>query len=126
NGVAFQNHENPRVSADCGVVADQNPSEGGDGDGVGYDRDLEEGEWTEEHCYAGHAREGSPSRPRGVRRFAAARDAPRRWRGCRSRTSRSSSLRWWPSGALATARLWPIGIRFTLPKMPRSLPGASC
>src|SRR5262249_13136939 len=41
NGVAFQNHENPRVSADCGVVADQNPSEGGDGDGVGYDRDLE-------------------------------------------------------------------------------------
>jgi len=46
NGVAFQNCENPSVSADCGVVAFQYPP-AGDDVGEGYNRDPEETTWTE-------------------------------------------------------------------------------
>jgi hypothetical protein len=45
NGVAFENCENPSVSAACGVVADENPPAAGDGAGNGYDRDPEEATW---------------------------------------------------------------------------------
>jgi putative DNA primase/helicase len=46
NGVAFQNCENPSVSAGCGVVADRYPP-AGDDFCEGYDRDPEEATWTE-------------------------------------------------------------------------------
>jgi hypothetical protein len=76
NGVAFQNCENPSVSTDCGVVADENPPAAGDGDSNGYDRDPRRRHGRSDAAAPG-ARGRARRRRRGERQTGDPRRGPR-------------------------------------------------